>query len=127
MSDDERIQGSCCSPMDFHRYQEQVEGLKKYADVLQIPSDPYDVPVKLAKQLLEYQKTIQLTPDEQAVYDQATQLAEEGGPCCCRCWRWFAFEGQAKYLITKLNWSAQQVAELWDLEDGCGGSGHEHG
>ena len=127
MSDDERIQGSCCSPMDFQRYQEQVEGLKKYANTSQIPSDPYDVPVKLAKQLLNYQKTIQLTPDEQAVYDQATQLAEEGGPCCCRCWRWFAFEGQAKYLITKLNWSAQQVAELWDLEDGCGGSGHEHG
>lgn len=112
--------------MDRHRYQEQVEGLKKYADTPQIPSDPYDVPVKLAKQLFEYQKTIQLTPDQQAIYDQAMQISEEGGPCCCRCWRWFAFEGQAKYLITELDWSAQQVAELWDLEDGCGGSGHEH-
>ena len=43
-----------------------------------------------------------------------------------RCWRWNAFEGQAKFLITELHWSAQEVAELWDLEDGCGGSGHEH-
>jgi len=112
--------------MDLHRYQEQVEGLKKYANIPQIPDDPYDVPVSLAKQLFEYQKTIQLTPDRQAVYDEATKIAEEGGPCCCRCWRWNAFEGQAKYLITELHWSAQQVAELWDLEDGCGGRGHEH-
>ena len=112
--------------MDLHRYQEQVEGLKKYSNIPQIPSDPYDVPVKLAKQLFEYQTTIQLTPDQQAIYDQAMQISEEGGPCCCRCWRWFAFEGQAKYLITELNWPAQQVAELWDLEDGCGGPGHEH-
>ena len=122
MPDDARVQGSCCSPMDFHHYQEQVESLKKYADIPQIPSDPYDVPVSLAKQLFEYQKTIQLTTDQQAVYDQATQVAKEHGPCCCRCWRWFAFEGQAKYLITKLSWSTQQVAEVWDLEDGCGGS-----
>lgn len=126
MPDDARIQGSCCSPMDFHRYQEQVEGLRKYADIPQIPNDPYDVPVKLAKQLFEYQQTIQLTPEQRAVYDQAMQILAEGGPCCCRCWRWFAFEGQAKYLITELDWSAQQVAELWELEDGCGGSGHQH-
>lgn len=126
MPDEARIQGSCCSPMDLHRYQEQVAGLKQYIDIHQIPSDPYDVPVSLAKQLFEYQKSIQLTPDQQVVYDQAMQLSEEGGPCCCRCWRWTAFAGQAKYLISELDWSAQQVAELWDLEDGCGGAGHEH-
>jgi hypothetical protein len=126
MPDDARIQGSCCSPMDLHRYQEQVEGLKKYAEIPQIPNDPYDVPVKLAKQLFENQKAIQLTPNQQVIYDQAMQISEEGGPYCCRCWRWFAFEGQAKYLITELDWSAQQVAELWDLEDGCGGPEHEH-
>ena len=108
--------------MDFHKYQEQVEGLKKYANISQIPNDPYDVPVTLAKQLFEYQKTIQLTADQQAVYDQATQMADEKGPCCCKCWRWTAFEGQAKYLISELDWSANQVAEVWDLEDGCGGA-----
>jgi hypothetical protein len=112
--------------MDLHRYQVQVQGLTKYADIPQIPSDPYDVPVSLAKQLFEYQKTIYLTPDQQAVYDEATKISKEGGPCCCRCWRWNAFEGQAKYLISKLNWSAQEVAELWDLEDGCGGTEHAH-
>jgi len=126
MPDDARIQGSCCSRMDLHKYQEQVESLQKYADIPQIPEDPYDVPVSLAKQLFEYQQTIQLTADQQAVYDEAAKLSEEGGPCCCRCWRWTAFEGQAKYLITELDWSAEQIAELWDFEDGCGGSGHEH-
>ncbi len=125
MPDDARIQGSCCGPMDLHKYQEQVEGLKKYANLPQIPEDPYDVPVALAKQLFEYQKTIQLTIDQQSIYDEAMKLSDEGGPCCCRCWRWTAFEGQAKYLITELKWSAEQIAELWNLEDGCGGSGHE--
>ncbi len=124
--DNARIQGSCCSPMDLHRYQEQVEGLNKYADIPQIPRDPYDISMSLAKQLFEYQKTIQLTPEQQAIYDEATKIAEEGGPCCCRCWRWNAFEGQAKYLITELRWSTQKIAELWDLEDGCGGPGHVH-
>lgn len=123
MPDDAYIQGSCCSPMDFHHYQEQVEGLKKYADIALIPSDPYDVPVSLAKQLFEYQKTIQLTTAQQAVYDEAAKISKEGGPCCCRCWRWVAFEGQAKYLIFEKNWSPQQIANLWDLEDGCGGVG----
>ena len=126
MSDEARIQGSCCGPMDLHRYQEQIEGLKRFAGISQIPEDPYDVPVSLAKQLFEFQKTILLTSGQQAVYDQAVTLSEEGGPCCCRCWRWTAFEGQAKYLITELDWPAEQIAGLWDLEDGCGGAGHEH-
>lgn len=107
--------------MDFKSYQQQVAGLKKYANIPQIPPDPYDVPVSLAMQLFEYQRAIQLTPAQQAVYDAATKKSKEGGPCCCRCWRWTAFEGQAKYLISKLNWTAEQIAELWGLEDGCGG------
>lgn len=108
--------------MDFRHYQQQVEGLKKYAEIPQIPIDPYDVPVSLAKQLFDYQQTIQLTPAQQAVYDEAAKISKEGGPCCCRCWRWTAFDGQARYLITQMNWSSQQIAELWDLEDGCGGA-----
>ena len=112
--------------MDFQSYQHQVEGLKEYADVPQIPGDPYDVPVSLAKQLFDYQKTIQLTPNQQAVYDQAAQISDEKGPCCCKCWRWIAFEGQAKYLISQQNWSAEQIATVWDLEDGCGGPAHKH-
>ena len=125
----DRLQGACCNPMDFHRYSEQVEGLKKYSGIDVIPSDPYDIPVSLADRLLGYQKSIQLTDEEQAVYDEAMDMSMEGGPCCCKCWRWYAFEGQAKYLIKYNNFDAHQIAELWDTEDGCGGEGHgtDHG
>jgi len=129
MSDKDRIQGSCCSPMDIHAYQEQVEGLRKYAKISQIPKDPYDISVSLAKELLEYKKSLTLTSEQQEVYNEAMGLAKEGGPCCCRCWRWDAFEGQAKYLITRRNFKSDEIAKVWDLEDGCGGGGHiqEHG
>lgn len=123
-SDDQSIQGACCGAMDFHRYQEQVEGLKQYSDIPQIPEDPYNIPVPLAKDLFEYQESITLTSDQQNIYDKAMAMSHEGGPCCCRCWRWTAFEGQAKYLITEHNFTAEQVANIWDLEDGCGGAGH---
>lgn len=125
-TDATNLQGSCCSKMDLHRYQEQVEGLKQYSGISRIPQDPYDIPVSLAKELLGYQKDIELTAEQQAAYDGAMKLSHEGGPCCCKCWRWNAFEGQAKYLITKHNFTSEQVASVWDLEDGCGGSGHLH-
>lgn len=124
--DTERLQGSCCSAMDFHRYTEQVEGLKKYSDIEKVPSDPYDIPVSLADELLDFQKTIKLTVDQQAVYDEAVNLSDEGGPCCCKCWRWYTFEGLAKYLITEYDFNGEQIAQIWDLEDGCGGPGHIH-
>jgi len=122
--DVERLQGSCCSKMDFHSYTEQVEGLKQYSSIDVIPSDPYDIKVSLAKKLVAYAGTIQLNPQQQKVYDDAMKMAEEGGPCCCKCWRWTAFEGQAKYLIVNYNFNEKQIAQVWDLEDGCGGSGH---
>lgn len=81
--------------MVFERYVEQVTGLRRYARVPEVPADPYDVPVALAKRLLAYQRAITLTPPQRAVYDRAVRLSQEGGPCCCRCWRWHAFEGQA--------------------------------
>lgn len=124
--DTERIQGSCCSAMDLHRYQEQVEGLTQYADIPQVPDDPYDIPVRLAKELIGYQSEVTLTEDEQRTYDQALRLSEEGGPCCCRCWRWDAFDGLARLLIRERGFDAQEVARLWNLLDGCGGSGHLH-
>lgn len=127
LTDSERLQGSCCSAMDFHRYKEQIEGLKKYSNIKQIPEDPYDISKKLADELLDYQKNIQLSPEEQLIYDEAVNLSHEGGPCCCKCWRWYAFEGLAKYLITEYNFNEEQIAEIWDLEDGCGGSGHIEG
>jgi len=125
-TDEMRLQGSCCSLMDLHRYQEQVEGLRQYADIRQIPVDTYDMPVPLVQELLAYQTDIQLTAEQQLSYDEAMTLSDEGGPCCCRCWRWYAFEGMGKYLITERNWNAQELAELWTLTDGCGGEGHQH-
>lgn len=124
--DEERLQGSCCSKMDFHRYEEQIKGLKKYSHITQMPTDPYDIKVSLAKELLNYQKDIKLTADQQKIYDDAMMMSHEGGPCCCKCWRWDAFEGLAKYLITERHFDSQQVAEAWDLIDGCGGAGHAH-
>ncbi len=122
-----RIQGSCCSPMNFHRYQEQIEGLKKYKSFEIIPEDPYDISVEHAQKLLLYQKDIQLTQEQQEIYDQAVQMSHEKGPCCCVCWHWYAYEGLAKHLITEEGFSAEQIAEIWDLSDACGGKGHEHG
>lgn len=124
--ENERLQGACCSKMDIHRYNEQVTGLKKYSKITQIPKDPYDIQVELANKLLNYQKTINLTPEQQKTYNHAAKLSHEGGPCCCKCWRWYAFEGLAKYLITEHNFNAEQIAEIWELEDGCGGKGHTH-
>lgn len=123
-ADEDRLQGSCCSAMNLHRYQEQVEFLRRYSSIPQIPEDPYDIPVSLAKKLFEYDNSIILTDDQQAVYDEAVRLSHEGGPCCCRCWRWYAFEGLGKYLISEHGWSAGELAELWDGLDGCGGTGH---
>jgi hypothetical protein len=118
------LQGSCCFPMKYHRYREQVAGLRRYAGVPEIPRDPYDVPVALAKRLLTYKRSVTLTARQRRIYAHAMKLSEEGGPCCCRCWRWSAFEGQAKFLITRRRYTARQVAAVWNLEYGCGGGGH---
>lgn len=120
-----RLQGSCCSPMDFHSYQEQVEGLQKYSEYEIIPPDPYDVSAQWADSMMKYNEETELNPEQQAIYDKAMGLSYEGGPCCCLCWRWYAFGGLAKYLIINYDFSAEQIAEVWDLSDGCGGE-HQH-
>lgn len=118
---DGRLQGSCCTPMVFSHYAQQVRSLADYRTVPQIPRDPYDIPVTQAKQLLSYKREITLTAAEQALYRKAMGLAREHGPCCCHCWRWSAFEGQARYLISRRSYEPRQIATLWDIEDGCGG------
>jgi hypothetical protein len=119
-----RLQGSCCSPMDAHRYVEQVEGLKKYKHIAAIPSDPYDIPAGLAQKLLPSYE-LDLSATEQAAYDFAMANSDEQGPCCCGCWRWQAYGGLAKLLIREHGFSGEQIAEIWDLSDGCGG-GDDH-
>ena len=108
--------------MNLHRYIEQVEGLKKYKDVKEIPSDPYDIEAGLAKKLQAYYDT-ELTSDEQKAYDYAMANSMEKGPCCCKCWRWYVYGGLGKYLIKNYKFTGEQVTEVWNLSDGCGGAG----
>ena len=122
MRDGMRLQGSCCTAMDRSSYRAQLGGLRSYARRERglVPVNPYDVPVDLAKRLLAY-RTITLDARQQATYDRARGMSDLGGPCCCRCWRWQAFDGQARFLIARRHYSASQVAQVWDLEEGCGG------
>lgn len=120
MPDSMRLQGSCCNPMDEARYRQQLREVQRLGESRAIPADPYDISVTLAKRLLGYRQ-ISLDAHERAIYERARELSELGGPCCCPCWRWQAFAGQARRLITRNGWSATQVARLWDAEDGCGG------
>ncbi len=134
MPDDGRIMGSCCGPMNLHAYEEQVKALKKYSYVDKIPADPYDISVTQAKDMINDFKTVQLSSKQQQTYEDAKKLSNEGGPCCCgddfsetSCWRWKVYGGLAKYLITKHNFNAEQVANVWDISDGCGGDHHVEG
>ncbi len=122
MADNAQLQGSCCSPMDMHRYSEQIEGLKKYKDIPEIPSDPYDINAGLAKKL-KTNYNVQLTLNEQKAYDYAMANSNEKGPCCCKCWRWYVYGGLGKLLIQKYHFTGEQVTEIWNLSDGCGGPG----
>jgi hypothetical protein len=122
----EHLQGSCCSPMDEHAYVEQVRALRRHRQIGEIPRDPYDIPVALAKRLLLYQAAIRLSPRERSLYRRGMEMSREKGPCCCRCWRWTAFEGLSKYLIARHGWQPRRLARLIEALDGCGG-GHRHG
>ena len=119
-----RLQGSCCSPMDYDHYAEQVVGLRAYAHLGEIPPDPYDVSVALARRLTAFNGSVSLSPAQQRTYDRAVRLSDEQGPCCCSCWRWQALQGLGRELVARRKWSARQLATVWDLEDGCGGKGN---
>ncbi len=120
-----RLQGSCCSPMGMHRYSEQVAALRKYKAIVEIPADPYDVEAATAQKLLAAYD-MDLRPEEQAAYDYAMENSSEGGPCCCQCWRWHVFGGLGKMLIRDRGFTGEQVANVWDLSDGCGGDDEHH-
>ena len=122
MPEGSRLQGSCCSALNMHRYTEQVTGLKKYKDIPEIPSDPYDIDGALAKQLKAYYD-VELTPEQQKAYDYAMPNSMEKGPCCCKCWRWYVYGGLGKLLIQKYNFTGEQITEIWNFSDGCGGPG----
>jgi hypothetical protein len=115
-----RIRGSCCSPMEMKRYVAQVSGLAKYRAIPIIPQDPYDIPAATARQAIAYYD-LQLPSDEQRVYDYAMANSNEKGPCCCQCWRWKVYGGLVKYLIHEHLFTGEQIVDVWNLSDGCGG------
>jgi hypothetical protein len=117
-----RFQGACCGPMDaklYPDYVKQIHALAHY-DHSFVPSDPYNMSVGLARRLVAFNDTILLTHAQQQVYNEAFKFAPDGAPCCCHCWRWTAFEGQAKYFIARRHYTARQIGTLWGLDDGCG-------
>ena len=116
-----RLQGACCTTMNLAHYEQQLSGLKSYRGDPLVPADPYDVSVRLARRLIGYDRTMQLSRSEGRLYSRAVRLSKEHGPCCCRCWRWSAFAGQAKKFIVERRYSAAEIAAIWGLEDGCGG------
>lgn len=118
----DRLQGSCCSAMSWHRYHEQIEGLKKYSKINEIPSDPYDIDAELAKKMKSHYED-SLTSEQQKAYDYAMKNSDEKGPCCCKCWRWYVYGGLAKFLIKDKGFNGKQITEIWNLSDGCGGEG----
>ena len=121
MPDDMRLQGSCCSSMDRGRYSSQVRGLERYATIAEIPPDPYDIAAGLANRLMARYDDVLNTP-EQLVYQYAMGHSREQGPCCCQCWRWRLYGGLAKVLIRQRGFTGEQIVDVWDLSDGCGGS-----
>ena len=120
-----RIQGSCCGPMNLHRYKEQVEALKEFAKFPEVPPDPYDIdPVFAARMLREYK--VELSRVNLLKYNGAMGIAEEGGPCCCKCWRWEVLGGMGKVLLRDRHIDSKTLAKIWDLTNGCGGDSHVH-
>ena len=120
-----RLMGSCCGPMSEHRYREQVMGIREYAAIELVPPDPYDIPAGIAHEAMDW-FSVELTAAEADAYDYAMRHSKEGGPCCCMCWRWQVYGGLAKYLIRDLGFTGEQIANVWDLSDGCGGDEHAH-
>lgn len=117
--------GQCCGILkDFESYELQLKTLHRFiaengANDL-IPRDPYDTPVDLAQTLTRLDSTITLSEQQQKVYNDAMKMSHHGGPCCCKCWKWYVMSGLAKKLIVDEGWNDHQIAELWDLSSSCG-------
>jgi len=122
-----RLQGACCGPMAYSDYSKQIPAIANYnrkhhiGNVLE--SDPYNMSVAFVRHLNAFNDQILLTNAQLRVYDAAWRFSSDKAPCCCHCYRWTAFEGQAKYLIARRQFTAREVGEVWTLDDGCGSSG----
>ncbi len=119
--------GQCCGAlMNVEAYNVQLDAIQDFVEenggAELIPPDPYDVSVSTAQRLTQYDSDITLSPEQQSAFDKAVAASHHGGPCCCKCWKWYMMSGLAKKLIVDEQWSAQQIAELWDISSSCGHS-----
>ncbi|MBS3074752.1 hypothetical protein J4447_04875 [Candidatus Pacearchaeota archaeon] len=115
------LSGQCCGAlMDTKERHESLEKLQAYKDIPDVPLDPFHTPIEIAKKWIDYDKNTILNSEEQRIYDEAMKMSKEGGPCCCKCWHWYVNEGIAKKMIKDYNYSAQQIANYWDVSDICG-------
>lgn len=117
--------GQCCGTLTSHEaYEAQLHAIEQFiaenGNLDFIPRDPYDTPITVAQELTGWDAEYVLSPEQQATYDNAVEMSHHGGPCCCKCWKWYVMSGLAKKLIVDHNWSAVQVAELWDVSSSCG-------
>lgn len=115
------FQGSCCSPMVYNHYTQQIAGLKNYSNISAVPQNPYNVSVGQVKQLFGYYNNITLNQSQNAIFNQAALLTQDKSWCCCQCWAWYAHAGLAKYMIKNYNYNVSQVVTLINLEECCGG------
>jgi hypothetical protein len=121
MPPDAKLRGSCCAPMDEARYRQQIDGLRNYSEIAEVPPDPYDISAPLAHKLMgDYD--LALNKEDQAAYDYAMQHSDMEGPCCCKCWRWKVYGGLGKLLIRVHHYTGQQLVDLWNVGQGCGGA-----
>jgi len=126
-TDEKNLGGQCCGALtDFTAYQIQLETIEHFVvenggrDV--IPADPYDLSVEAAQQLTQFDQDTTLSSSQQMTFENAVAMSHHGGPCCCKCWKWFVMSGLAKNLIVEKDWNQDQIAELWDISSSCGHS-----
>src|SRR5690349_8962922 len=74
----------------------------------------------LAYKLMGYYM-LALNKEEQTAYDYAMKHSDMEGPRCCKCWRWKVYGGLGKYLIHTRHFTGQQLTDLWNVGQGCGG------
>lgn len=117
------LQGSCCTPMDYPDYSNQAaENQQNYSSIPVIPVDPYNVPAKTVKAMAADVHAA-LTTAQQQAYDTGTSMSTDKAPCCCWCWAGYAHEGMVKNVIINYGYTAQQVTDLLNTQDCCGGPG----
>jgi len=121
----ESLGGQCCGTLSsYEAYELQLQALHRFiaenGNLSFILRDPYDTPITVAQDFTSYDQEVQLSSSEQKVFDDAVAMSHHGGPCCCKCWKWYVMSGVGKKTIREHQWNARQVAKLWDLSSSCG-------